>query len=252
MITGVCISRHVDASRRKIGILFALLSVLDIYCTFNEIRSVVFNTFNFERANIALRRIFAGAAPSAVTPYAVTFGENLLLPSQFDENMFVGWSDLPLHSCSREFVESSLNTFTTDRFVVCLNAVFRPRLGWWRERNAVDVLWGAENTRVRLRPRVLLRESATATDTLLALIVVHKIMHQAQTDAAASRDRIAVHKTGHEVLMTAGFDERGLLARAAVGAVYARDNAGRLLDVLRSVGWDMDRFMFGNITSRIL
>jgi hypothetical protein len=55
---GVGISRAVGASRAKIVALFILLSVCDIFCTYNEIRSVVFNSLNLERASIVLNKYF--------------------------------------------------------------------------------------------------------------------------------------------------------------------------------------------------
>ena len=61
MGAGIIISRAIGTSRHKISATFLLLSLIDLICIFNEIKSVVFTTLNFERSGMVLRHLLAVA-----------------------------------------------------------------------------------------------------------------------------------------------------------------------------------------------
>lgn len=69
MLAGIMVSRVIDTSRTRIAIAFVLLSIFDLICIFNEIRSLVFNHLNFDRAGIVLKRYFTynQASTSTIT-----------------------------------------------------------------------------------------------------------------------------------------------------------------------------------------
>jgi hypothetical protein len=57
MFAGILISRIIDTKRNRYPFVFFSLIVIDLFCIFNEIRSVVFNALNFGRAGIVLSNL---------------------------------------------------------------------------------------------------------------------------------------------------------------------------------------------------
>ena len=126
MGAGILISRAIGASRAKISGAFAVLSFIDLVCIFNEIKSVVFTSLNFERAGIVLSHLMEPGAPGSssddsrsrsnsdsnsssssnsnnsnnnsssvsLTPQEVASLEPILHRARYAEEMFKSWSSL--------------------------------------------------------------------------------------------------------------------------------------------------------------
>jgi hypothetical protein len=245
MLVGVSVSRVINGSRMKLAVLFFFLSVADIHCTFNEIRSIVFTSLNFERAGIVLERLFGDAAPK-VSPYEVTFGEQLLLSCLFNEGLFCGWSDLS-KEVRASALERSITVFEKEPFVVSLEAAVVPRL-LRPSRNAVTVRVPTARTAVTVTPRVILREDATPADVFSALLVVQRIVHSLRNLPCSYKPDVATRS--RPTVADLGFSEDTLLGVSANALEYSKTEGPGIVAALVDKGWDMQRFMFGNITQR--
>jgi hypothetical protein len=244
MMCGVGISRAVGASRAKIVALFILLSVCDIFCTYNEIRSVVFNSLNLERASIVLNKYFTLKRATeqqqqhpvdldtALSPYSTTLKERLLASAQFNEDMFVRWSELP-DDCAAS-IRRSIQLFKDEHFIVCLHPRTKP-MRLWSTRN----LFSSPETDIELAPYVLLHEAAQPMDVFKALVIVNQLRDGFAKDAT--------DKAAMEGLLTG----EHLFARVESALRFLKETQPQLESTLTKAGWDMSRFMFGNISARV-
>ena len=57
MFAGIFISKRTSTSRANMLAMFTLFTFLDLFCIFNEIKSVVFDSLNFERAGLVLNHL---------------------------------------------------------------------------------------------------------------------------------------------------------------------------------------------------
>lgn len=248
MLCGVSISHLIGASRPKILALFAALSACDLFCTFHEIRSIVFTALNFERAGIVLQRYLRGER--GLSPYDTTFGERLLGSCPLSEDMFVPWSRLP-REMGIEEVESGIAAFPEERFVLCLAAKLRPSYLERRQRNAFAIEAGPNRVPVLVLPRLLLREDADQSDVFRALIALHRIRHRMSSEAAVSSIETTNDRNSSSQLEALGFGREALHAHKLEAAAFLREQTESIYSTLGEAGWDTDRFMFGNISSRV-
>ncbi len=75
----------------SIGFIYVLLTVLDIFAIYREIRSVVFTMLNYERASIVIDDFVLadGMLPSLKSsPSKVAMREHVFLPSRSIPNVF--------------------------------------------------------------------------------------------------------------------------------------------------------------------
>lgn len=249
MLCGVSLSHLIGASRPRLLALFLGLSACDLFCTFNEIRSIVFTSLNFERAGIVLERWFRGEVSS---PFDTTFGERLLAPCPLSEDIFVTWSQLPREVDSEE-VQRSIEAFAGERFLVLLSARPRPSPLERRQRNCFIVEGGREKAPVLVRPRVLLREEATHVDVFRALVVVHRLVNRLRAQAAdpQSRPRQSTDRSQASQLEALGLGREALHIKKLEAVSFLREQGEGLEHSLSEAGWDMSRFMFGNISARV-
>jgi hypothetical protein len=78
MMTGILLSRAIGPSRLRIGTAYLLLSSVDLFTIYKEIRSVVFKDLNFERLSLILEDYVGGGGASAVlSPSAVAARERI-------------------------------------------------------------------------------------------------------------------------------------------------------------------------------
>lgn len=227
MLLGVSVSRVIGASRLKIAALFVMLSLADTFCTFHEIRSVVFASMNFERAGLVLTRLLAGEPLQRLTPDETTLHERLLFPAELSEGICVSWSGLP-SGLTAPALARTVADFEREQFLVSVSAT-RGRRGWRRDAVLLRLPGGT----VELRPRVLLRESASHADMFQALLVVHRVIDGVRRDAP------------HEL------SETQLLDRARDALAYSKTHLPEVLHTLREAGWNTERFMFSNVTARV-
>jgi len=253
MVVGILLARAVSGDRMRMVLAFSVMSLLDIFCIHKEIRSVIFNSLNYERTGLVLRSAFAcdavGAGamgsesatskaavnssksthkvPGVITPAQAAEQEELLMPYGVSEHIFATWSGLS-RNVSPQHLRHSFQLFHPNgRFCVVLH------------RN------GVAGSAAGLVPQVLLRKEAQALDIFRALVVVHKALHDAAAAAATGAGG------GGGARTEAGGDaELDALLRGA--CEYERANLDRLLQVMKAAGWDCSNFAYGAVSDRVL
>ena len=115
MGAGIIISRAIGTSRHKISATFLILSIIDLICIFNEIKSVVFTTLNFERSGMVLRHLLAVAKEKPIRDMCVVGSD-----SEDDE------------VCTATAVAMEEAVTVTDRN----DFLSRSRNRWWQQINA--------------------------------------------------------------------------------------------------------------------
>ncbi|KAJ1428513.1 vitamin B6 photo-protection and homoeostasis-domain-containing protein [Ochromonadaceae sp. CCMP2298] len=86
LLLGIRISKATDLSKVKIVTVFVLLSIVDLLCVFNEIKSVVFRQLNFERCGYVLQDLFQiiDRAATQTTPTELDSSALAGIPSELD------------------------------------------------------------------------------------------------------------------------------------------------------------------------
>ena len=260
ILMGILISRKIDASRSKLAIIFIALSVIDLYCIFNEIKSVVFLSLNFETTGIVLKQLFdrgikgqvLNAAQDAVnlgsahdnkgstlSPNCVAQKEQIFLPTKFGEKLFQVWSSQTLSPTS---LQKFMSIFKPEeKILVTMEAelITSPIMILYRraQHNSFSCFATPSNALICLKPRVLLHRDASHFDVFRALVIVHKAVHDFESSlSCASASGVAED------------DLVGLVSRAKD---YEKETLRDIINTLRSAGWDMSKFMYGSINSRV-
>lgn len=110
--------------------IFSLFSIFDLVCIFNEIKSVVFNTLNFERVGMVLAKIYddVGADTNEITsandvkamrPDEVAKKETVFLPTMQGEDLFTTWSAL---KCRSDILKGCFSLLKDEKFIITLEA----------------------------------------------------------------------------------------------------------------------------------
>eukprot|EP00597_Dinobryon_sp_UTEXLB2267_P003547 CAMPEP_0170073750 /NCGR_PEP_ID=MMETSP0019_2-20121128/11139_1 /TAXON_ID=98059 /ORGANISM="Dinobryon sp., Strain UTEXLB2267" /LENGTH=522 /DNA_ID=CAMNT_0010283535 /DNA_START=351 /DNA_END=1919 /DNA_ORIENTATION=+ len=211
MAIGIAISRVIGTSRPKIVCVFLALSLLDLYCVFREIGSVVFSSLNFERAGIVLHKLFRGTDPAQgpqdaaladprllaeLSPLQVAQSERLFLPTRQGEGLVRTWGSLQLEQAQQlQPVLALFDQFRPpgdprSRILVVVRA--RLLRSWWTafaiksRLNPQEVVRIKQGVPVVLTPQVLLHKDASQEDLFRALLIVHRLLH----DLYAASDRV--------------------------------------------------------------
>uniref|UniRef100_A0A7S2WMF6 Protein root UVB sensitive/RUS domain-containing protein n=1 Tax=Rhizochromulina marina TaxID=1034831 RepID=A0A7S2WMF6_9STRA len=210
MMFGICLSHAVGTSRLSIGLTYLVLSCVDIFSIYQEIRSVVFHTLNFERTGIVLRKYIASNASVVVTPGEVARSERIFRrPVLPDSERFRLLSDIlqPTRLTPAELAVH-LDLFREEKFVVFLE----------------------DST-----PAVIAHKEARSADVFKALFVCHLI-----EDALAKRGASAVTTNAERVsLIRAMYDRacRDLPQLLEDLRTAGWDNARWMFDVPARVRW---------------
>jgi hypothetical protein len=285
MGAGILISRAIGASRAKISGAFAMLSFIDLVCIFNEIRSVVFTSLNFERAGIVLKHVMAAGgssssssssstgvlAAAALTPVEVASREPILQRARYAEEMFKSWSGLRVDADvlrgSLALCQSEGADGAAPRFVVTAGVrVARS----WAEVRRVELAWepcatlrAVRDVPVVLSPQVLLRRDATSADVFRALVVVQRLVQLFEARSApvgassvplpwvALGRRKADNEGQRAALAALGLDSATVLGLLREAKEYEDTNLPAVLKLLQAAGWDSDKFTFGNLSPRV-
>lgn len=231
---GVGISKVMNASKRKIVMVFALLSALDLFCVYQEVRSVVFNTLNLDRCNVLLRDLLAGHCR---TPQEVAAMEHLLLPSQPGEQMFTTWSQLRSPSAVLPAAAVALAEQRGDKYILLLDA--RPVRGlralWTALGLSRDLLLirAADGHSVSVTASLLLHKEAGPVDIFQAIVTLNKALHDLRGAPSGALD--AEH----------------LQSVLAAAHAYEQTHCEQLLQQMTAAGWDCSRFSFGTQKMRV-
>ena len=257
--------------------------MLDLFCIYNEIQSVIFDALNYERAQIVLDDICEqtkrGVQPQdiqALGPADVGRMERILQPANIRENIFRGWSGLRVtNSMLKRSLKEQQGEKQEDRrnFVVTLHAqvaTLKERLGAAAgidcdsspEIRCVPVQGGEEGVKERkipitLIPQVLLHKNATKEDMLRALVVVHHLLGDFRSDSQSLSLREAVSAGKHsdvdaeELLRVHRLDEGGLTSRLSKAIAFERGAFVHIKRALVVAGWDVDKYMFSSAKNRV-
>ena len=298
MFAGIVISRMIDTKRNRYPIVFFTLIILDLFCIFNEIRSVVFNALNFERAGIVLSNLLKTfdnnidiiksftKVPSsdnkndrqsgeeirpavaekdtpskhiALTPQEVAAVEHIFVPTKFGEDMFKVWSTV---KCSPKVLKSSIDLFGKDeKIIITLHAKV---VTSWLEAyyaqcglNSISSLRLINGVPVLLTPEALLHVNASSFDVFRAIIIVHRILmdFENSTKTITSTDAwkiIKTYKKGKEPeLDNIGLSSDILIEMIGNGYNFEKKNLRNIINLLRTAGWDMGKFLSGTIKKRV-
>eukprot|EP00871_Galdieria_phlegrea_P000293 jgi/Galph1/1264/GphlegSOOS_G5967.1 len=114
MAIGIQLSKWIGTSRPNVLTAYSILSVLDIYAIYKELRAVQFRTLNYERSGMIVDYFISkGHVPS---PSVVSQRENIFLKPRHDiRPMFATLSEAI--SCPEE-LNSLVRTFKGEQFIV--------------------------------------------------------------------------------------------------------------------------------------
>lgn len=276
MVMGIMVSRAIGTSRTNIASIFLVLSSLDIYCIFNEIKSVVFYSLNYERVGIVVRHLLSnyeklvnsndntpssqssvGTAsttesvafatkqnPStiALTPSEVSAIEKIFLPSKFGEEIFCLFSQHPLTpSVIFKYINQLTYRDSDDKLIITLyassNSSYIDRVLADTGIDATSLVCHNNGSPLLFKPSILLHKDATPFDVFRALVIVHKVLVDVEK-LASSNNNIS-------------FNEETLINIVNNGYKFEKENLRIIVNSLRTSGWDMSKFMFGNIRRRV-
>lgn len=259
ILMGIFISRKIDASRSKLAVIFIALSVIDLFCIFNEIKSVVFLSLNFETTGIVLKELFnkgikgpfINAVKSGsnhdkkdgvvISPNYVAAKEQIFLPTVYGERLFKVWS-------SQTLSPASLQKFVAifkpeDKILVTMEAelISSPLKILYRKSflSGCSYFTTHTNAIICLKPCVLLHTSANHFDVFRALVILHKAVHDFGISQSSNR--------GGDAVIT----DDDLVELVSRAKDYEKENLKNIINALRSAGWDMSKFMYGSINSRV-
>ena len=244
MVVGIYLARFIAGDRYRMVAAFAVMSALDIFCIHKEIRSVIFNSLNYERTGLALDSIFrggVGGGGAAITPNEVAEKEELMMPYLISERTFATWISLSPHVLPKH-LETAFSLFAEEKFCIVLHLEGRGK-------------------RLRLVPQVLLRKEASASDIFRALVVVHRALFDfsssslsssSSSSSAASRPPLSeedksVDAGAGEEAATASFLD-GLVREAQK---YEKRESELLLASMAKAGWDTTKFTYGAVSDRV-
>jgi hypothetical protein len=213
MFVGIGLSRITNASRKRLVCTFVVLSILDLTCLFQEIKSVVFNRLNFERGEVVFKKMFdqmltekeKDSSLEYVTPEEAARKEKIFLPAKVAESLFVSWSKLQVNT---DVLSKSMNIFKfnadpsvavegeeSGKVMVTLDvsipsnpfALLRHKLFqlWTKPKGYIQGFVDEKGNviPVVLTPQALLHRQGTPRDIFRALLVVHYILHQYERES---------------------------------------------------------------------
>ena len=259
MFSGICISKYVGASRMKLVSIFAIFTCLDLICIFNEIKSVVFDTLNFERLGLVAMKLYKDGDSkggeienlSALRPDEVARMERVFLPIKHGENSFCNWSTL---KCRPEIMAKCFSIFEGEKFIVTLDRkeIISP-LQALKHLTALDTVGVVRRNLGKIyvyTPQIMLHADATSEDTFRSLMVLHRIVHELK-NCTEDIENVSSQLGHHDTDIDGIDDTIEIIGIVEKSLKFYKENVSLLIDRLIAGNWDMSRFTFGSITKRI-
>jgi hypothetical protein len=280
LLAGIAISRVIGTSKKNIATVFSIFSLVDLFCVYNEIKSVVFDSLNYERASMVLEdingmydrgdslvdatdiikvrnaRLKRGEEGMIRSPSASAQVEKLFLPAYFGQEMFVSWSAV---QADISMLKRATDFFISDRkenFIVMLCkeevsslSVFKAKVGL----DSVALLRRINGKPVLIRPQILLRENATNFHVFRALITLHRALHNFKKSSTPHKffDADGQDSSGDQLQSLENVDKDYLLGLIIDASEWEKNNLRNIINGLRVAGWDMGKFSFGSILCRV-
>ena len=259
MFSGICISKYIGASRVKLISIFSMFTCFDLICIFNEIKSVVFDTLNFERLGLVVTSLYRDSDSNggrikdanALCPDEIAKMERVFLPIKHGENSFCNWSSL---KCRPEILAECIKIFEGEKFIVTLDGkeITSPikSLGHLTVLDTVGVSRKNDGKNYVYTPQIMLHADATSEDTFRSLIVLHRVVHELKSRT----EDIGEYEFhwGHPERNNGDADNvKEILEIIDKSHKYYKENVSILTERFIAANWDLSRFTFGSIAKRI-
>ena len=223
ILLGIFLSKSIGTAQIGMGVAYILLSCVDVFAIYNEIRSVVFSSLNLERGAMVVKGFVAQGAEGIPTPNAASRQEYIFWnPASIDTSIFRTVSQT---GCSLDELHKVREAFpATEHFLV----TWSPSVG----------------------TSIVLNTSANHNDILRALLTwayFNQAWEEGQGAAQMQKQRHAWSAEEQEVE-----DRRQERALAALKTAHdqARSAEAGFLQALAAKGWDMRHTVFGKIKKR--
>ncbi|CAM9150574.1 unnamed protein product [Phaeothamnion confervicola] len=273
MLSGVAITRAVGTSRLSIGCAYVVLSCVDIFAIYNEIRSVVFTILNYERTDMLITEFLASgagdcggrrgaaaasaaaaAAAAEARPARVAKRENVFRPARISVDIFTTVSGAGL---TLPQLRALRDAFGRNRYLL-----------------TYSLARGAG---------IVLHKAADGRDTVKALLALAYLQRRLAAAGAPVRGKgarwrqrqrqqehhkgigasgidggAAVSGSGGSNAGAGGSGDGGSLedwpqrlALLSAAQAEADANVDALFAALVAWGWQVDKFMFANIKRKV-
>ncbi|CAM9714403.1 unnamed protein product [Discosporangium mesarthrocarpum] len=282
MLSGIGLCTAVGTSRSSIVLAYILLSLMDIGAIYMEIRAVVFSILNHERSDLVVRdftdcgssadamvraRCTTSKGPSATeslvtgagewvkgggkgiglgegvakrggvnegrgrvsllpgqlrsSPGSVARRENIFLPSPFRTGVFRTWSQAGVNMGD---VKELLSIFGGEHYM----------LSYTKGRGA----------------SVILHRQATGPETLKSILALRYL--QEELGRGQGKEEGCLYQGKGPIVEGDEAASWVILRRCLeMARIRANKNIDSLLDALEQLGWSTDKFMYGNIKTRV-
>lgn len=155
MATGIYLSRLIGASRIHVLGAYSILTVMDLFGVYMELRQVVFRSLNAERSSIVINRMFNDGR--YLTPSQVSRKESISLKPRHEQ--FVRLTSIAKAAKTPEELGMLLAVFRKERFMVSIPL-----------------------SRKGGPCRLVLRRDATNEDVLRALLLVGHVQNELKSN----------------------------------------------------------------------
>ena len=141
-----------------------------------------------------------------------------------------------------------------------LHSLFAAEMGW----QSSAVLRSVQGIPVIFAPQILLHLNATQFDVFRASFIVRKILHEFKslseeinvTAVGAKISKIdgenkEIEDYSAEILPSVGLGSEGLIEMIKSAKVFEKKNMRDCVNLLRTAGWDISKFTFGTLRTRV-
>lgn len=125
IVSGICLSRAVGVSVQNVFAVWVVLQIMEIFCMYHEMRSVVYKTFNFERMHTVLGKLLMNGIEVDVAEKYKFTGHNIPTPEQISttEKIFLPPDHLARRAIA--FGSPGRTLLDPDELDLLINDVFR-------------------------------------------------------------------------------------------------------------------------------
>lgn len=197
---------------------------------------------NHNKDNISSNPTPTSCSIAMLSPDRIAKCERILKSSPLGEEVFRTWSTL---RADPSVVRASLDLFgVNEPFIVVLRAQKVPFAVASPSLNPSRIFREIDGVMYKFKPQILLHRNATHHDVLRSLIIVNRMVHLIETQPDEAWGRSMSTDS-----VTVGPDSLISLVRS--GYQYERMYFNVIQQVLIASGWDLNKFLFGDIRQRV-
>ena len=243
--SGVCLSRTVGTSARRIIAVYGLLQSLEIFCMYRQLRSVIYRVLNFERMIKVIEQfthvmhdcppaernsILSQEGKGIPTPAVMALKERIFLPPQHLARRALAFGSLGRARLSPDELTQLMRIFSKERFLLVVGANVK------HAESRLKKYGKSKKQRLQENCHIVLHTEATNVDivksTLALTFLRYKLASREDMDPDTMRSSDCLD------LIEAAQKE-------------ADDVFALLLRQLSKQGWESPaRFMFGRVHMR--